>query len=281
MLDFTKYTNELILDNQGFYTNNKLATISYPAEGSDTCLSIEEKSFWFNHRKNCILNVVKSYPPIDKGPIFDIGGGNGYMTQAFINESFYSVLVEPSRRGVINAKHKRGIQNSINCSFQNAGFLPDSIPAISTFDVIEHIDDDIKFIQNVHKVLKKGGRYYLTVPAYNWLWSSTDDIGGHFRRYTCKSIENRLKKNGFTINYSTYIFCFLPIPIFLLKSLPYKLSKMNSVKDLKANLTDHQIKNSFLSNFIEKLMNRELQMIKKLKRISFGGSCLICATKVT
>ena len=57
-------------------------TISYPDEGLNILADIEARSFWFNHRNAVISAVVRQYPP--SGPIIDIGGGNGFVSQGLI-----------------------------------------------------------------------------------------------------------------------------------------------------------------------------------------------------
>ena len=36
--------------------------------------------FWFRHRNDCIRELVRNFQPKGKVPIFDVGGGNGFLT---------------------------------------------------------------------------------------------------------------------------------------------------------------------------------------------------------
>ncbi len=94
---------------------------------------------------------------------------------------------------------------------------------IGLFDVVEHIEDDEAFLIENHSYLKKGGKIYITVPAYQWLFSEEDVYAGHYRRYSVKQISSLLENIGFEVKYKTYFFTFIPIPLFLLNALPYKL----------------------------------------------------------
>ena len=58
--------------------------ISYPEEGNEACFQIEDQSFWFRHRNNCIQELVRKFPPNGKGPIFDVGGGNGFVAKGMM-----------------------------------------------------------------------------------------------------------------------------------------------------------------------------------------------------
>lgn len=84
--------------------------------------------------------------------------------------------------------------------------------AISAFDVLEHIEEDVKVIQQVHKALKRGGFFIVSVPQYQWLWSVNDNIAYHKRRYSRKELKNNLLIEGFEINYiSSFVFILFPV----------------------------------------------------------------------
>lgn len=277
--DIENYTNQLLLNNQGFYSSKSINKVSYPEEGSDLCFAIEDSSFWFNHRKKCILEVVRNFPPENNGYIFDIGGGNGFMTLAFQKSGYPSILVEPSLNGILNANQHRGLDHCIHSSLEKTHFFNNSISAASAFDVIEHIEDDMAFMQIIFKALKKRGRFYLTVPAYNWLWSSSDDLGGHFRRYTCHSMCKKLEKIGFQINYATYIFQFLVPVIFGFKTLPDKLVKRKKNLSVEQNKKEHEVQSIKKLQMLNFFLSRELKKVKRQEKLAFGASCLIGCSK--
>ena len=68
--------------------------------------------------------------------------------------------------------------------------------------------------------MKENGRIYLTDSTYKTLWSVVDVFDGHFRRYTKEGIQNKLQRTGFQVEYITYFFTFLIIPIFFLDHFP-------------------------------------------------------------
>ena len=82
---------------------------------------------------------------------------------------------------------------------------PDETFDISTaLDVIEHLDDDIAGLREMHRVTKTGGYSLIFVPAFMWLWGVQDDISHHRIRYTRKQITERIEKAGFTVERATY-----------------------------------------------------------------------------
>lgn len=271
-MNFEFYTKGLT-KKDGIWYANKKSPISYPDDGNDVCFQIEDDSFWFKHRNNCIVQLVKKYAPT--GLFFDIGGGNGVVSKAIENAGIQSVLVEPGERGCINAQ-KRNLSNIICSTLENAGFEKNSVPVIGVFDVVEHFEHDIDFLNNIHSYLVKGGLVFVTVPAYSFLWSTEDDEAGHHNRYTINSLVKKLNTVGFDIEYSTCIFSILPIPVFLFRTIPGKMGfKKNKASGTEQAKNDHKKESPFLN----KIWQWELNRIKQSKTIPFGGSCLVVARK--
>ena len=257
----------------GIWYSREKNTISYPESGNQNSFQIEEDSPWFQHRNSCIAALVKKFSPNET--IFDIGGGNGIVSIGLEREGINTVLVEPGEAGILNAQ-KRNLKNLICSTLNDAAFMPDSIPSIGLFDVLEHVEDDHAFLKNLNNLLVPNGKIYISVPAYSFLWSNEDDLGGHYRRYTLDLLEKKLKQTGFRLLYKTYIFCVLPIPIFLMRSVPSRLGlAKNSIV-----VSDQKQVHSSIS-ILNKVHQWELRRIQKWKTIPFGGSCLLAAHKIS
>ena len=170
--------------------------VSYPPGGSKACFRVEADSFWFAHRNDCIAAAVQMFPP--EGFVFDIGGGNGFVSSRLEKEGFSSVVVEPEKDGIRNAR-RRGAMRLVNASLEDAGFRKGCIRAAGLFDVIEHVEDDAAFMRAMHRAMARRGRLYLSVPAGRWLWSSEDESAGHYRRYGLRDIERLVKTAGFKV----------------------------------------------------------------------------------
>lgn len=273
--DLNRIKSNLVQDADGIWRTEGAVAVSYPEEGHGDCFSVEDNSFWFRHRAKCIIQVMRNYLP--RGGVLDVGGGNGYMTAAIQNAGFDSVLVEPGEAGIRNAAI-RGVKPLVCASLEEAGFSPHSIPAIGAFDVIEHIEDDVYFLSFLHRSLIPGGHLYLTVPAFNCLWSKEDETAGHFRRYTLSEIGDKLLSTGFDVVYGTYFFCFLPVPVYLFRTLPTRLGIFpQRTQERRAKL--HAADNAQRSALIEKAFGWEVQWIRRKRTLPLGGSCLIVAMK--
>ena len=249
--------------------------INYPENGHANCLQLEDQSYWFQHRNNCILAIIHRFPP--SGAILDIGGGNGIVAQRLIAEGFLTVLMEPGSVGARNAKQIRKIPDVINARFEDINFEDGSVNAAGLFDVLEHIDEKI-FLDKLWKALKPKGLVYLTVPAHNWLWSYSDVHAGHLRRYNVEMIRNLLREK-FILKFFTYTFSALLLPVFLFRALPYRLSP-NSSHGLLSSNTEFGTGNSFVVKLLSCFLNKEYQHLLAGKKILFGTSCLIVLEKI-
>lgn len=275
-MNIQDYATNVVWKDGIWYSKDHM-NISYPDSGNSSCFQIEDESFWFRHRNQCIIEAVKKYSP-DK-VFFDIGGGNGFVSMGLEQNGISTVLIEPGPEGANNAR-KRGLPNIICSTFELAGIRDNSIEAAGLFDVVEHIEDDLHFLKSIHKIMKPSGKLYITVPAYNMLWSAEDTYAGHFRRYTLSSLGQRLKEAGFNIIYSTYIFSILPAPVLLFRTIPSKLGIHKNPADVQGQKKEHTAGKGILSGLIDRVWQKELQYIKQAKRIPIGGSCFVVAEKV-
>ena len=102
MIKFTDEINigdisrNLEMREPDLWFSKKLGPISYPEDGNSNCFEFENESFWFKHRNNCIIAMVRTFPPT--GIILDIGGGNGIVSLALQEAGFKTILIEPGNQ---------------------------------------------------------------------------------------------------------------------------------------------------------------------------------------
>lgn len=274
-IDFSLLTQNLELKD-GIWYSRENAKISYPEEANARCHQLEENSFWFRHRNRCIIDTVKQFT--DGGILYDLGGGNGYVASGLEKAGLKTVLVEPGIQGVLNAQ-KRGLTNIVGSTFENLQVRENSMDAVGIFDVLEHIEHDEAFLQMIYRNLKPGGLLYITVPAYQFLWSKEDETAGHFRRYTLSSLEKRLNRQHFKSLYRTYLFSFLPIPVFLFRTLPSVVGLNKNPKDMSRHQKAHAPNKGLMNGIFDSMLEWEFGRIHHKKSIPFGGSCFLVAVK--
>lgn len=276
MIDLSRYSQALTADDRGIWRARGGAPVSYPAGGHDACHAVEDASFWFQHRNRCIEAAVARHPP--DGPIFDVGGGNGCVARALEQAGWEVVLVEPGAAGAAHAR-ARGIAHVVCATLDAAGFVPGSLPAVGLFDVVEHIEDDAGFLQRLAARLVPGGWLYLTVPAYPCLWSSEDVEAGHFRRYTRATLAAVVARAGYALAYATMIFRPLPLPIALLRALPYRLRLRRGPGSADVLAREHAADGGMAGALAARVLAPEPGCIAKGRTMAFGASILMVARR--
>jgi SAM-dependent methyltransferase len=279
MIDLATISRNLEQTAEGVWNCRSVSPISYPEWGNEACFDVEDSSFWFRHRNACILEAMKQYPP--SGPFFDIGGGNGFVAKAMQDAGLEVVLVEPGAAGALNAR-RRGIQYVVCAKLEDGGFTAESLPAIGLFDVLEHMEDDQKFLEMIRAHLSARGRLYLTVPAYQALWSREDTDAGHHRRYSKRTLQELLGRVGFAIEFLTGFFQFLPPAIFALRVMPYRLGLATSVEvqGITAQMRQwHEIKSGLIKAPLNWIQQREVARIRARREAGFGASWLAVVRK--
>jgi len=263
----------LVRDPAGYWVASGESEGRYPEAGSEFCASIEEQSFWFAHRNRVIIQLLRRYPPA--GPLFDVGAGNGFVASGLLAAGFDTVAIEPSGDGVAQAV-ARGVPEVVKGVLPSSAFLEGTAGGVGLFDVIEHTPDDVHFLASLRPYLKDRARLYLTVPAYQSLWSREDVAAGHYRRYTLRSLTSTLSRAGYALEYATYFFWWLPMPLFVVRKLGDRLFGRSSYETPKGA---HAPGSSKVRRLLQATFAPETVAVARGWRVPFGGSIVAVARK--
>lgn len=195
---------------------------------------IKEHQFdhwWFLGRQKIIEAWIKYHTPgiLEDLEILDIGAGYGALVPTLKQFGDVDVL-EPYLEA-----HPTLQQLGARKIYPTTDF-PLSWPdhrydIVTLFDVLAHIEKDLLTLKTIKEnLLKKKGTFFLTVPAYSWLWCKHDETYGHYRRYTKRNLINLLKESGFE-NIQVSYFMTLLFPLAVVSRLALKLNY--SETDLK------------------------------------------------
>ncbi|QZP17809.1 class I SAM-dependent methyltransferase [Methylophilales bacterium] len=240
-------------------------------EQEDIWIKIHDNSFWYEYRQNLIYEMLQKYSFTND--IVDIGSGIG-TTSIFLSSKGYNTeSIEPSYKSCSISK-KRGAQKVVNANITNSNIKIKADINVLLLDVLEHIEDDNIFLKNINKKCSNS-TFFITVPAYNFLWSSEDEHALHYRRYSLIEIKQKLKDAGFKIQFSSYFFSYLTIPILLFRTIPYRLKFKTQAATNKIN---HHVPSNFFTTILKFLQKQELKLMSNNKKILFGSSVLIIAT---
>jgi hypothetical protein len=86
-----------------------------------------------------------------------------------------------------------------------------------------------------------------------------------------------LTRAGFDMEYRSYFFTPLPIPIFFLRSVPYRFGRRQSA-DLKSTAAAHNVA-GIAGRIVNWILDQEVWWISRGGQLHFGSSCLLVARK--
>jgi SAM-dependent methyltransferase len=148
------------------------------------------------------------------GRILEIGSGIGNISQYYLTDNRRIMLsdIRDNYCAYLDKKfselpHCEGVRliNLVHPDFDATYYdLLNSFDGVFALNVVEHIQDDVLAIANAKKLLKKGGRLVILVPAYQSLYNNFDRALEHYRRYTEGSLKDIFKKNNLQIVHSQY-----------------------------------------------------------------------------
>lgn len=184
---------------------------------------LEETYWWFLGRRAIVASVLRQFLGGRQAArrILDIGCGTGGMLR-ILHDFGEAIGVDSTQYAIARAKQKTGCRVEEGQLPDGIPFSPGSFDVVTAFDVIEHIDDDIRALKSIWSLLAQEGLFVCTVPAMPFLWSIHDDLNQHKRRYTKRELYRKIEAAGFKVMKISY-YNFLLFPLVLGVRLTGKL----------------------------------------------------------
>ena len=164
-----------------------------------------ENSHWYFRGKRTLLKKFLS-GLLDSGPkhkLLDVGCGTGNIL-LMLQDFGEAVGVDSSPVALEFCRSRKLSQLHLTSPDQQLPFEPDTFDVACAFDLLEHIEDDLAFLNEMKRVTRREGRILLIVPAHPYLWSDHDVALHHKRRYTKKQFQQLIQSAGLTCDRMTY-----------------------------------------------------------------------------
>ncbi|MDD5758175.1 MAG: class I SAM-dependent methyltransferase [Desulfobulbaceae bacterium] len=169
---------------------------------------------WELARSKALRRIAFSQRELAQGAkVLDLGCGDGFLIDELCPHTTGSIDAVDIHLTSEQLTTFSTIRPRVN--FHNSyDSLPEkSYELITMFDVLEHIDDDLPFLQEtISRFAKPGALLFCTVPAFQSLFSSHDVFLQHHRRYALPDLEQLLERAGLKVISSGYLFALL-LPI--------------------------------------------------------------------
>lgn len=181
--------------------------------------SIREQSrHWYYSTKIYYLkNLLDKYVHKTAEPvsISDWGAGNGIIGLSLFG--FLDISNESSL-DLIDTGYERDV---VCDGLSRHSYIRRPDPSkkyniLLAIDVVEHINDDKRFLELLDRHMEKGSLLIVAAPALDILWSNHDVYLEHYRRYNLHSLEQICASSKLRILESGYLFTVtLPIILFV------------------------------------------------------------------
>jgi SAM-dependent methyltransferase len=157
--------------------------------------ALDQRHWWYRARREVIAALIRrSVSPSPEARILEIGCGTGHNL-AMLGEFGHVDALELDEEARTFAEQRLGRSVMSAPLPELAGVSDAHYDLIGAFDVIEHIDDDRAAIVSIAAKLKRGGKFVITVPAHQWMWSAHDVVNHHKRRYSKRRLRQLIESS--------------------------------------------------------------------------------------
>lgn len=153
---------------EAYQNNDKLKNLGFPAK----------KRFYY------LADYIGSGKKV-----LNIGIGNGFLEKLLVEKNCDVSCLDPSESAIENIKKALGLGDKAKSGYSQAIPFDDyGFDVVVMSEVLEHLDTEVlnKTLEEVKRVLKKGGEFIGTVPADELLESSVvvcPDCSKQFHRW--------------------------------------------------------------------------------------------------
>jgi 2-polyprenyl-3-methyl-5-hydroxy-6-metoxy-1,4-benzoquinol methylase len=168
------------------------------------------KHWWWRAREEAIVSTLRHIQPAGGfGHILDVGCGDGLLFDRLL-EFGEPEGIEPDA-SMLSSRSPHRARIHV-CPFDETFRSDKQYGLILMLDVLEHLSNAVTAVAKVRSLLRPGGMFLATVPAFQLLWTNHDVINHHVRRYTRKTLQEVIEAGGMLVNDEQYWFNWLFVP---------------------------------------------------------------------
>ena len=152
---------------------------------------IEEGHWWFVGKRLILRRLLER---LETGRMLDLGCGTGGVLRDW-KGSGSCVGIDRSALA-LQICARRGFTTLARGDLTQLPFRERSFDTVLLLDVLEHLEDDVDFLQKAARVCREGGLLVISVPAFPSLWSQHDETFEHYRRYRVSGLQEVVEAAG-------------------------------------------------------------------------------------
>ncbi|HWW84193.1 MAG TPA: class I SAM-dependent methyltransferase [Vicinamibacterales bacterium] len=253
----------------------------YPSEGFDVTAEVEATSFWCRSRNRILRQIVERFTnrpqPI---AMLEIGCGIGGVVREL--RSVPNLKLTASEIYLQGLRYARAKFPDVDFIQLDASSMPfrSDFDVVGAFDVLEHIEADERVVSGVFQALRPSGLFIVTVPQYQWMWSTLDEIVHHKRRYSRSGLVDTLRRHEFDVVYCTsFVTMLFPVMAVSRVLSRARTRSTDSDANAKAAFTAEVVLPPVLNRVFDWVMRVDELALRAGLSLPFGGSLLVVARK--
>jgi dolichol-phosphate mannosyltransferase len=187
---------------------NSVASSDYDHRAFDSLIPLQR--YWQRQRHRIVLGYLGSCRSGWPASILDVGCGSSRIIQDLPKAIGLDILFPKLR--FLRGRHGRLVQGTVFA----LPFADASFDAVICSEVLEHVPDEARVVEELSRVLRPGGMLILGTPDYSrWLWWVLEWIYGkilpgayaheHITHPTQASVTAQLLAAGYTIQQLRYV----------------------------------------------------------------------------
>jgi SAM-dependent methyltransferase len=176
---------------------------------------VEATHWWFVARRRLLATLIAGAGvPVTAG-VLDVGTGTGTNLRLLGELGFSRRRGLDSSDDAIRWCAEKGLGEVVKGDLGSLPFDDGEFGLVLATDVIEHVEDDVRAVGEIRRVLRPGGTAIFTVPAFRSLWGLQDDVARHKRRYRKSEFLDVVRRGGLACRDGFYFNYLLFGPIWI------------------------------------------------------------------
>jgi len=178
-----------------------------------------ESYFWLSGQNTLVEDTLAPYLEERRATfgmlrILDLGCGPGNTLRRLMR--WGTVVGSDFSLDALAFAQTKGVSRVLSCDSTALPFAAESFDCVVALDMLEHVEDDEGSMREIRRVLRPGGVFLFTVPAFMALWRHHDVMYGHFRRYSKRDFRARVERAGLVVGECRFFKCAFYLPLWVL-----------------------------------------------------------------